>query len=172
MGPAEVVAWTTMGTIWGVFESATQGLGDAGEVRVGLHLGKGNPDLAKQAAYKCIYMSIVYALIITSIFFMVGDYLPAFLTTDETLILLMKQMIPYIGIGNITMTFGLASWSLIGGQGRYNLSTFIQFCASWGVTVPLAAFFTYYLNFNLEGITSAVVIGYVVAGKCYIYIIL
>ena len=63
------------------------------------------------------------------------------------------------------MTFGSASWMLIGGQGRHHLATFIQFCTSWGLTIPLAAIFTFYLNFNLEGTTSAVVIGHALAGK-------
>ena len=125
MGPAEVVAWSTMGIVWSVFEASAQGIGDAGEVRMGFHLAKGNPELAKQAAHKCICMSVVYSLIITSIFLVMRGYAPSFFTSDQTLMLLMGQIIPFIGIGNITMTFGSASWILIGGQGRHHLATFI-----------------------------------------------
>ena len=171
MGPAEVVAWSTMGIVWSVFEAATQGIGDAGEVRMGFHLATGNLELAKQAAHKCVCMSVVYSLIITSMFLVMRGYVPSFFASDQTLMLPMCQIIPFIGIGNITMTFGSASWMLISGQGRCHLATFIQFCTSWGLTIPLAAIFTFYLNFNLEGITSAVVIGYALAGKSYISVL-
>ena len=118
MGTAEVVAWSTIGIVWSLFEAATQGIGDAGEVWVGFNLAKGNPDLAKKSAYECIYISVVYSLMITSMFLMMRGHAPSFFASNQTLILITSHVISFIGIGNITMTFGSASWMLTGRQER------------------------------------------------------
>jgi len=172
MGPAEVTAWSLLGTIWECFEATTEGVGDAGEVRVGYHLGKGNPHLARYNAYRCIYISIIVAVVITSILFIIGDALPRLFTDDPTLIAIILDLIPLIGIGNITMSFGMICWALVGGQGRYTLATTIQFFTSWTISLPLAAVMTYVYNFNLEGITSALIIGYQIAGVAMTYVII
>ena len=78
-----------------MFEAKTQGIGDSVKVRVGFNLAKETPDLFKQAACKCVYMSIVYSLITTSIFLMMRGHRPYFFfASDQTLILLMSQIIP------------------------------------------------------------------------------
>jgi len=172
MGPAEVTTWSILGTIWDTFEATTEGIGDAAEVRVAYHLGKGNPNMARLSSYKSVYIGVVISFIITSIFFMIGYDLPTLFTNDTTLILMINQLLPFIGIGNICMTFGLVCWALIGGQGRYKLATFIQFITSWGVTMPLAAFMTYVCNFNLKGITASVILGYMCTGSVMSFVIL
>merc|ERR1712060_195766 len=62
--------------------------------------------------------------------------------------------------------------SLIGGQGRYQIATLVQFLASWCVTMPLAAITTYVLKYNLEGITASLIIGYQMAGLAMTFLIL
>jgi len=171
MGPAEVATWSLMGTVWDAFESATAGISDAAEVRVAYHLGKGNPETARISAYKSIYISVIISILITSIFLMIGQDLPLIFTNDPTLIQMINSLIPYIGLGNISLTYGMVCWSLIGGQGRYQIATLVQFLASWCVTMPLAAITTYVLKFNLEGITASLIIGYQIAGLAMTFLI-
>lgn len=71
---------------------------------------------------------------------------------------------PLFGLGNITLTIGTLCWTLLGSQGRYRLATFVAFCGSWGVTLPLAALSSAALHFSLTGQTGAVVIGYMISG--------
>jgi len=172
MGPAEVTTWSIMGTVWETFEASTEGIGDGGEIRVAYHLGKGNPTMARVSAYKSLLIGTIFGFFITAIFFIMGDDMPTWLTVDPTLQNMVGDLIPLVGLGNITMTFGMVCWALIGAQGRYRLATMIQFVCSWGITMPLAAAFTYLLNYDLKGITSAVVIGYAIAGTAMSYVIL
>lgn len=172
LGPAEVSAWAILGYIWETFEASTEGIGDGAEVRVAYHLGKGNPEMAYISSQKSLLLGTIFACFITSVFFIIGDTLPIWFTTDPVLQHMIKDLIPLVGIGNITMTFGMMCWAIIGAQGRYRLATLTAFVASWSVTMPLAAVMTYVFFFDLKGITAAVVIGYACAGTVMSYIVL
>merc|ERR1719410_1657673 len=110
MGPAEVSCWSIMGVIWDTFEATTVGIGDAAEVRVGYHLGKDDPNMARISSYKSIYMGVIISILITSIFFMIGNDLATFFTNDIVLAKMINEIVPFVGIGNITMTFGMVCW--------------------------------------------------------------
>ena len=164
MGPAEVAAWSILGTLWDVFEDITESIADASEVRVGVLLGNGKPGMAKKSAHKSIFIGFVFALVSTSCLFIAGDSLSSWLTVDPTLQMLINELIPLFGLGNIVLTMGTMAWTIVGAQGRYRLSTAIGVAGSWLITLPLAAVFTIALKFNLQGQTAAVVIGYMVSG--------
>lgn len=154
-----------------LLQSLTEGFGDAGEIRVAYQLGAGRPGRAKLASYKSILVSVICATIVTSIMWIVGEDLARLLTPDPTLQYLIIEVMPLMGIGNITLTAGTVSWALVGAQMRYRLATFVAFVGSWCVTLPLAAIYTYAFNINLQGVASAVVIGYSVTGTCLLYIL-
>ena len=78
-------AWATVGYVWEVFESTTEAIGDASEVRCAYHLGKGCPAMAKLSAYKSIFIAFVLSLISTGIFLSVSSELPSWLTKDPTI---------------------------------------------------------------------------------------
>jgi len=172
LGPAEVSAWAILGYIWETFEASTEGIGDAAEVRVAFHLGKGNPEMARISSQKSMLLGTIFGTFLTSLFFIIGDTLPTWFTDDVTLQEMIRSLLPMIGIGNVTMTFGFMCWAIIGAQGRYRLATLVAFVTTWGVTLPMAAVMTYVFRFNLQGITSSVVIGYSVAMTVMSYIVL
>jgi len=164
LGPAEVATWGILGSVWELFEASTEGLGEAAAVRVAYHLGKGNPNMARISAYKSMLLSFITALFFTSIFFMCGQNLPTWFTTDATLQHMLNDLIPLIGFGNVAMTVGMVCWSLVGAQGRYRLATLIVMITSWLVTLPIAAFTIYVLRIDLRGLVGAVIMGYSTAG--------
>jgi len=172
LGPAEVATWAIFGNIWDCFESSTEGFGDAAEIRVSYHLGKGNPSMAKTSGYKTLVVSCIFATIITCVFFAIGNDLPALFTEDPTLVTMMRDLMPLAGIGNIFMTFGMVSWALVGAQGRYRLATSIVFLGSWVITMPLGAIFCFANKINLKGLTAAVVLGYNFSGTALSCILL
>jgi Na+-driven multidrug efflux pump len=172
LGPAEVAAWGFLGFVWGLLEQFSDGVADAAEVRVGFHLGANNPEQARLAAYKAIFLGALSSLFATSILFLIGEDLVRWLTPDPTLQRLMVELLPLVGIGQVAMTTGIVSWAIIGAQGRYRLSTGMQFIGSWGVTIPLSAFFTYGLKINLQGLAAALCIGYTMAGTGNTYILI
>ena len=150
----------------------TQSVADAAEVRCANLLGAGKPTQARASAYKSILIAFVFSMTLTSIIFICGDDLPRWLTMDTTLQVLLSQLIPLFGVGNITLTMGTMAWTLVGSQGRYRLATAIGVAGSWCITIPLSVVFTIVLGVNLEGQTAAVVIGYMISGVVTIVILL
>jgi hypothetical protein len=76
------------------------------------------------------------------------------------------------GIGNIALSIGTLSWTLVGAQGRFRLSTAVGLSGGWFVALPMAAVLTIVYNVDLQGQTAAIVIGYMVSGTINSYILL
>lgn len=171
LGPTEVIAWGIIDSLWDTLEALTEGFGDAGEIRVAYHLGAECPDRARLSSYKSLFVSIICATLVTSVMWILGEDLVVWLTPDPTLQHLIAKVLPLLGIGNLSMTAGTVSWALVGAQGRYRLATFVAFVCSWCVTLPLAALYTYGLHIDLQGVTSAVVLGNSVTGTWLLYIL-
>ena len=64
------------------------------------------------------------------------------------------------------------SWTLLGSQGRYRLSTTIASICTCFITLPLSALLSVHFNVNLQGQTAAYVFGYLVAGTVQTYYLL
>jgi len=172
LGPAEVTTWALLGSLWETFEATTEGLGDAAAVRISLHLGKGRPEMARISCYKCLLISVLFSLFITSIIFMCGDNLATWFTKDATLQNMLAELLPLVGLGNVTMTFGMTAWHIMGAQGRYRLATVVALICSWGITIPLATLVVIGLNLDLQGIVAAVVVGYCITGSAMACVLL
>jgi MATE family multidrug resistance protein len=159
LGPAEAATWSLMGFIWDLFESTTEAIGDASEVRVAYQLGKGRPAMAKLAAYKCILLGLIVSILITIVFISLTDVLPSLLTSDATMQAMLAEMFPLVAVGNITMSMGMVCWTVIGAQGRYHLSTSVAMAMTFVVTIPIGAVLSIGMNINLQGLVFAVVTG-------------
>jgi hypothetical protein len=172
LGEAEVTTWAIVGGLWEVSDSLVAGIGDAAEIRVAYHLGNNHPSLAKLSAYKSMMMGMFGAVLVSGTFYLYMDQIPALFTKDETLQDMMLEVLPYLGVGNIALSFGYLCWYILGAQGKYKLGTWLHLVASWGFTLPLGFYFTYEFNWDLQGITAAVVLGYVVMGASLAYCVL
>ena len=167
LGPAEVAAWGIIESLWDIFEATSQGLMEAGAMRLAFHLGKGNTKKSSISAWKTLFLTSVLGAFITAILFVCGEDLPTWFTKDETLQDMVNSVIPIIGMGNILMVFGMTSWELVCAQGRFKLATTISATMSFCITLPLSALFCFYFRFDLKGIVSAIVIGYSTTGLTF-----
>lgn len=155
-----------------MFESTTLSFADAGEVRVAHLLGKGCPQDAKLSAFKSIFMGLTMSMLMSIIFISMVNVLPEFLTADETLQDMLRMLFPMVAFSNVAMSIGMTCWSLVGAQLRYALATAIGYSCSFLVTLPLGAILTIWLNYDLRGLTFAVVVGYVMRGMLLTTVIL
>lgn len=169
LGEAEVAAWAVMGRLWRVSDSLAEGIGEAAASRVAYHLGNNHPSLAKLFAYKAMILGLFGALISSATFYVYVDRIPALFTSDETLQSMMADALPYIGVGNAAFAFGYLCWFILGAQGKFKLGMWINFFASWGITIPLGFYFTWELNWDIQGLSAALVMGYVAMGTCLAY---
>lgn len=164
LGPAELAVWGILGTIWSALEVVTTAIGNAAEVRTSFLLGAGQPANAKISSYKSLYIGLFATIVITSGLFIAGDQIPTWMTSDNTLKYMIADLLPLFGIGNIALSIGSISWTLVGAQGRYRLATLVGFAGSWLVSIPLSALFSMYFHFDLQAQVAAIVMGYMVSG--------
>jgi len=172
LGPAEVTTWTLLDYIWELFEALSSGIQSAVSVRVSLHLGAGNGQLAAHSGNKALFLCTILSFFSTSVLFIVGNNIPALISKDKLVQSMMIDLIPMMGVGNIAMTFGFVSWTLVWCQMKYRISTFIGFISSWGITVPLSAVFCLVFNFNLQGVLASVMVGYGFSATTFSYLLI
>jgi hypothetical protein len=109
---------------------------------------------------------------VTVLFFSLMTRIPAWFSPDETLQEMIRSTLPYVGVGNIALNYGYLCWYMVGAQGRYKLGAVVKFFAQWGITMPLAAAYTFMWHFDLQGLTSAVVCGNVAVGASLSFVLL
>eukprot|EP00579_Thalassiosira_antarctica_P001896 CAMPEP_0201871326 /NCGR_PEP_ID=MMETSP0902-20130614/4272_1 /ASSEMBLY_ACC=CAM_ASM_000551 /TAXON_ID=420261 /ORGANISM="Thalassiosira antarctica, Strain CCMP982" /LENGTH=750 /DNA_ID=CAMNT_0048397275 /DNA_START=148 /DNA_END=2400 /DNA_ORIENTATION=+ len=156
LGPAEAATWAILGFVWGVFESTTEAIGGASEVRCAYQLGKG------EHAFKSMFLALILAVTVTVIFMSLSPILPALMTHDPVIQAMLAELFPLMALGNVTMNMGMVCWALIGAQGRYRLATSIALGCSMLITIPIGAIVTLRLRIDLQGLTFSVVIGYTI----------
>jgi hypothetical protein len=159
-----VVAWGVLESIWDLFEAATEGLAEAGSMRLAFHLGRGDVQTSKLSCWKTLFLSTILACALSTVFLILSPYIPHWFTNDETLVSMVKVQLPLICVGNIFMVFGMTSWSLIGAQGRYKIATLVSAAMTICVTLPLAAVFCIGMRYSLISLVGAVVVGYSTTG--------
>mmetsp|Transcript_3571 Transcript_3571/g.7319 ORF Transcript_3571/g.7319 Transcript_3571/m.7319 type:complete len:950 (+) Transcript_3571:101-2950(+) len=172
MGQAELAAWGLMESIWDLLEAFAEGFANAGEVRVALQLGRGNISQAKRSAWKSLFLVTILGLVITIAYGFLGDYIAVLYTSDETLQEMLKAMVPIVAFGNVFQAFGSMAWALVGGQGRYHHATIVSSTITTTVSIPLAAFFSLAMDFPLESLVAALVIGYSTISMCLSYLLI
>jgi Na+-driven multidrug efflux pump len=159
LGPAEVVTWTIVGYVWSFLKYISDGIADAAESRCAYHLLSNQPSMARSIASKSHFLGLFESLFVTSILFASGMQLAKLITPDPTIQRLMIEVFPLLGIGNVVSTIGLISSSILGAQGQIGMATLIQFLGCWCMTILLGGVFTYGLHVDLQGLTSAFVLG-------------
>jgi Na+-driven multidrug efflux pump len=172
LGPAEVVSWAMLGYIWSMLKYLSDGIADAAESRCAIHLVSNQPERARLAAYKSNFLGFVTSIVTTSILFMASISVTGWISQDSTLQRLMIETFPLIGIGNVVRSIGIVSASVLGAQGRAGIANLMQFLGIWCITIPLSAIFTYGLLIDLQGLTTAVVLGLALSGAGNTYLLL
>jgi Na+-driven multidrug efflux pump len=172
LGPAEVVSWAMLGYIWSMLKYTSDGIVDAAEGRCALYLVTDQPEYARHSAHKSMFLGLVFSTLTTSVLFIAGMDLAEWITQDATLRRLLIETFPLIGIGNIVQSTVIVIAAILGAQGRSGLATMVQFVGNWCVTIPLSGIFTYGLRIDLQGLTSAVVLGLAMsaAGNTYMLV--
>lgn len=163
-GPAEVAVWGLLGCVWEFSVHIGEAIADAAEVRVATLLRSQRSGLARYSSHKSLLLGVLTALFMATVILGVRNFLPTWLTTDETLQSMLSDLLPLVCVGLAVLTFGSMSWTILCAQGRMRLATAITFLGSVCVTLPLAVASTFVLNFNLEGLLASIVIGCALSG--------
>jgi len=171
LGPAEAATWAVLGYVWEFFESTTEAIGDASELRVAHHLGNGQPDMAKLSAYKSMLLAAIVTGLSSVLLMSLVDQLPPLMTYDTTIQDMLVHLFPLVALGNVTMSMGMVCWAIVGAQGRYRLSTTIATSCAFFITIPVGTALTI-RKVNLQGLTFAVVVGYTITAMILSLVVL
>lgn len=117
-------------------------------------------------------MAVTQVVLVTSAFYMSGQYLAVLFTTNPTLQHMVNNAIIMIGFANIFMAFSQITWSLVGAQGRFRLATFVIFFSRWLVTMPCALICIFVFNLDLNAVGASLTMGYTTAGCALTVIVL
>lgn len=153
-----------MGNLWRIIETVPESIASAATVRVEQSLSRGMVTTAKLLALRtvaiCTLCSIVFSLFLMD----TSRYLAWCLSLNEKLETMILEIIPYISVCQPFITFGVTAGYLNEVLGKHQLSVGVQSFIEICFTVPVAAIFTYLFRFNVEGLASAVCMGYAATG--------
>lgn len=171
-GPAEIAVWGLLGSIWEFSEHIGQAIADAAEVRVAHLLECRRPAVARYSSHKSLLLAVLASFTVSGVIIGVRGLLPGWLTTDNSLQYMLRDLLPLVCVGLIALTLGSMSWTILCAQGRMRLATAVTVLGSVLVALPLAAVSTFALNFNLQGLLASIVIGYALSGIINSFIML
>ena len=160
MGVVDLNAWTILGSLWAIFEYAPEGIHTAVVMRLGFHLGHGDPKSAKITGYKCLASSGVLSLLVSVCFYAWHEEIIAIFTDDAFTATILEKNSLLIAIGNIIVSLGGTASVVLTAQGRPGIATWIYSIGMWGIGVPLCAWFTFDLGYNTTGLVCAMLIAY------------
>lgn len=143
MGETEVAAFCIMGEIWDFMETAPSGISSAAVLRIGIHLGRGKALMGKISAFKSLFYSFIWAAVLTCLFAALSTQIIDFFTDDETIIDMLKGLVPMIAVGNVLMVLGDDAYHILTAQSRAKLATLVNFVCMWCIAIPMSVFFVY-----------------------------
>jgi Na+-driven multidrug efflux pump len=163
-GAAETATWILLGYVWAVVETIPECFASAATVRVEHLLTNGHLSAAKEIARRAIALSTITSILFSIILLDTRRYLAWSLCLDETLEMMILEIIPYIALCQPLITAGVAANSLNEVLGKYSLSVGLSSVVDLCFTIPMGAIFTYSMNFNIESLASAQCMGYAATG--------
>jgi hypothetical protein len=172
LGPAEVVAWGILGTVWNALGEVIGAVADSAEARCTFLLGIGEPLRAKLSCYKSMFIGFVFSTVVTSCILIAGEEFPTWITSNPVLQNIVADLIPLFAIANIALGMDSMSSTLVGSQGSSRLATALSIAAIWLVSIPLTVLFSILMNIDLQGQTAAVAIGSMISSTLNTYILL
>jgi Na+-driven multidrug efflux pump len=154
-----------MGAVWELFEASADGLGGAGAMRISFYLAESLPGEARIISLKVVFLGAIQAFCFSSIFLMIGPNLSVWLTSYSILQNMFYQLVGVTAVANLTMTFALTCWSLVGmGQGRFGIATVTLVMCRWFVVYPLAGIAVFRFHHEVRSVAGTIAVGYATAG--------
>ena len=136
------------------------------------HLGRGNPERAKQSALRSIHIVGFLTAVGATIGLLLRGAISKCFADDATIVELMYNTLPIILLGTVAEGFGYVAYYTIKGQGRFRIMTVTETGQCLLVTIPLAALMVFVLGCGVQGIASSLMIGYLTSGTVLLSFVL
>ena len=167
-GPAEAAAWILLDYVWTLLETWTNTFAEAAQQIVTKYLYSGSLHQARATTNATLVYGFFYSCLESLVLVLISDWVISILTLDETLMVIMKGLVPYLAIGNPFVSIGTIASSLNESQGRYWVGVCFYWLSSAFITIPVAAILSFVVGVNAEGIAAAVVMGCTTSGLAHV----
>lgn len=128
------------------------GLSNAASTLVGQNLGAKDIKRAEDSVMKTVKYNVLFMLMVTAIFILLGNWLVSFFTTDEAIKAVAKNALMIMSTGFIFYGVGMVMINAFNGAGDTWTPTWINLFGFWLFQIPLAYLLAKYLGMGPKGV--------------------
>lgn len=114
------------------------GMANAAATLVGQNLGAGLPQRAEKSVWRTAFITAVFFLMVSILFFLAGEYLMRFFSSDKLVIQTGKECLRILAIGYLFFAYGMVLSQAFNGAGDTITPTLLNLFIFWGIQIPLA----------------------------------
>uniref|UniRef100_UPI0026223136 MATE family efflux transporter n=1 Tax=uncultured Chryseobacterium sp. TaxID=259322 RepID=UPI0026223136 len=128
------------------------GLSNAASTLVGQNMGANEMLRAEQSVMKTVKYNVIFMLVVSVIFFTLGDFLVSFFTQEEIIKSFAKNSLQIMSVGFIFYGVGMVMVNAFNGAGDTWTPTWVNFFGFWMFQIPLAYLLSKYLDMGPKGV--------------------
>ncbi len=128
------------------------GLSNAASTLVGQNLGAKDIKRAEDSVMKTVKYNVLFMLMVTAIFILLGNWLVSFFTTDEAIKAVAKNALMIMSTGFIFYGVGMVMINAFNGAGDTWTPTWVNLFGFWLFQIPLAYLLAKYLGMGPKGV--------------------
>ena len=134
------------------------GMANAAATLVGQNLGARQPERAEKSVWRTAFLTFCFFAIVAIIFFVFGEQLMRFFTSDEAAITAGTQCLHILAIGYIFFAYGMIISQAFNGAGDTKTPTYINLFVFWALQIPIAYFLAKFLKLGPVGVYTAIAV--------------
>lgn len=128
------------------------GLSNAASTLVGQNMGANEMLRADQSVMKTVKYNVVFMLVVSLVFFLLGDFLVGFFTQEVEIKSFAKNALHIMSVGFLFYGIGMVMVNAFNGAGDTWTPTWINFFGFWMFQIPFAYFLSKYLGMGPKGV--------------------
>lgn len=128
------------------------GLSNAAATLVGQNLGAKDVQRAESSVMTTIKYNVIFMILVSIIFLLLGGWLAAFFTTDEATKAVARKALMIMSPGFIFYGIGMVMINAFNGAGDTWTPTWINLCGFWLFQIPLAYVLAKHLAYGPAGV--------------------
>lgn len=134
------------------------GMANAAATLVGQNLGANQPDRAEKSVWRTAFLTFCFFAVVAVIFFLFGEQLMSFFTSDKDAIAAGTECLHILAIGYVFFAYGMIISQAFNGAGDTNTPTYINLFVFWVLQIPLAYLLSKFLHLGPTGVYIAIAV--------------
>jgi putative MATE family efflux protein len=132
------------------------GLANAAATLVGQNLGANQPERAEKSVWRTAFMAFCFFAAVAVVFFVFGEQLMGFFTSDEAAVDAGTECLHILAIGYVFFAYGMIISQAFNGAGDTRTPTYINLFVFWLLQIPLAWLLAKFLKMGPTGVYIAI----------------